>query len=174
MKWYELVFVLIDMRSFSNLWYWIAVAVLWSSTSHWVMGVPFDMITRAKRLGGQHDQDLQAIVRINASRLLHISRTGGIWIIMFASFVLTTLAILAFLQGVEFAQAVILLLGPMTLVGFLSLRLAYRIEQASPATDALVAMLMRHRLMIQFIGMVSVFVTSMFGMYHNLMVGNFG
>ncbi len=29
MDWYATVFELIDMRSFSNLWYWIALAVVW-------------------------------------------------------------------------------------------------------------------------------------------------
>jgi hypothetical protein len=48
-----IVFEVIDMRSFSNLWYWIALAVLWSSTSHWVLGVPFDMIQRARRRAGR-------------------------------------------------------------------------------------------------------------------------
>jgi len=40
--WYETIFELIDMRSFSNLWYWIVLSVLWSTMSHWVLGVPFD------------------------------------------------------------------------------------------------------------------------------------
>ncbi|MCU0909379.1 MAG: component of SufBCD complex, partial [Rhodobacteraceae bacterium] len=31
MDWYLTVFEVIDMRSFSNLWYWIGLAVLWSS-----------------------------------------------------------------------------------------------------------------------------------------------
>ncbi|MEM9756043.1 MAG: component of SufBCD complex, partial [Pseudomonadota bacterium] len=30
----------IDLRSFSNLWYWIVLAVFWSSASHWGLGVP--------------------------------------------------------------------------------------------------------------------------------------
>ena len=45
----DLAFEVIDMRSFSNLWYWVALAVLWSSASHWVMGIPHDMIYRARR-----------------------------------------------------------------------------------------------------------------------------
>ena len=52
MDWYNVIFELIDMRSFSNLWYWIVLAVLWSTASHWVLSVPFDMISRAKRQGG--------------------------------------------------------------------------------------------------------------------------
>ena len=58
MDWYQTIFELIDMRSFSNLWYWIVLAVLWSSVSHWVLGVPFDMVQRAKRHGGKSLDDL--------------------------------------------------------------------------------------------------------------------
>ena len=174
MDWYELIFVLIDMRSFSNLWYWIGLAVLWSSSSHWIMGVPFDMITRARRNGGQAMQDLQDISRINAGRLLYISRSAGIWIIAFTSFVLTTLGILAFWQGVEFAQATFLLLAPMVLVGWMSLRTAYRIEQEQPLEGQLITVLMRHRMAVQFVGMVAIFVTSLFGMYQNMSAGGWG
>lgn len=171
MSWYELIFVVIDMRSFSNLWYWIGLAVLWSSSSHWVMGVPFDMITRAKRHGGQAMEDLNNIGRINSARLLFISRSSGIWIIAFTSFLLTTLGILAFVQNVEFAQAVFLLFAPMVLVGWLSLRTAFRIEQGQIVGEALVALLMRHRMVVQLVGMVAIFVTSLFGMYQNMSSG---
>ena len=63
MNWYELLNEMIDMRSFSNLWFWIALAVMWSTTSHWVLGVPFDMVIRAARAetkgeGSQAQQDL--------------------------------------------------------------------------------------------------------------------
>ena len=47
LDWYQSIFELIDMRSFSNLWYWIALAVMWSTASHWVLGVPWDMVIRA-------------------------------------------------------------------------------------------------------------------------------
>ena len=73
----DTVFEVIDMRSFSNLWYWIALAVLWSSTSHWVLGVPYDMIQRARREGGQAQQDVEDLVRINTSRLLMIVDRSG-------------------------------------------------------------------------------------------------
>ena len=50
---------LIDMRSFSNLWFWIALAVVWSSASHWILGVPIDLVYRAGRIGGQAERDLE-------------------------------------------------------------------------------------------------------------------
>jgi hypothetical protein len=166
-KWYELIFIVIDMRSFSNLWYWIGLAVLWSSVSHWVMGVPFDMITRARRHGEQAADDLLAIANINARRILFISRGAGLWLIAFSCFLLTLLGLLSVIYDVEFAQAVLLMFAPMLLVGYLTTRTAYRIEQETPEGPDLIRVLMRHRFRVQLIGMLSIFVTSMFGMYQN-------
>ena len=168
MQWYELIFVLIDMRSFSNLWYWIGLAVMWSSVSHWVMGVPFDMITRARRHGGEAGDDLATLSRISASRLLYISRNAGIWVIAFTCFLITLLGLLAIVYDIEFAQAVLLLFAPMVLVGYLSLRTALKVETEALTGDALIRRLLRHRFQVQLIGMLSIFVTAMFGMYQNL------
>ena len=170
MDWTETLFDVIDTRSFSNLWFWIGLAVAWSSASHWVLGVPFDMVVRARRHGGQALTDLEDMVRINVARLLYIGRTSGLWLAAFVTFVLTGLAILAFWYDVEFAQAVVLIGGPLTLVGALSLAAARRIEEEGPAGDALLKRLTRHRFWTQVIGMVSIFVTAMYGMYQNLAV----
>ena len=109
MSWTQTLFELIDMRSFSNLWYWIVLAVVWSTASHWVLGVPYDMVLRAKRQGGQAEADLEDIVRINVNRLLYIGQVSGLWLAGFACFFLTMLVLLGFVYGVEFAQAVLLL-----------------------------------------------------------------
>ena len=74
----QLIFELIDMRSFSNLWYCIALGVIWSSASHWVLGVPHDMIQRARREGAEALDDMQTLVRINVKRLLYIARASGV------------------------------------------------------------------------------------------------
>jgi hypothetical protein len=168
LEWYSLIFLLIDMRSFSSLWYWIALAVLWSSASHWVLGVPFDVITRARRQTGDVQDDLADLARINAKRMLYISRNGGLWVIGFTFFLLSLLGLLALLYRVELAQAVLFMFAPMVLVMYLSLRLALRVESEEPKGDALVTLLMRHRFKVQLIGMLAIFVTAMFGMYHNL------
>lgn len=170
-NWTNTLFEVIDMRSFSNLWYWIALAVVWSSVSHWVMGVPFDMIQRARKHGGQAEVDLHDIVRINVDRLLYIGQVSGLVLLAFVSFALTTLGILAFVYDIEFAQAVFLLAFPMTIVGALSLSTALVIARDRPEGDALFARLSKHRIITQFIGMLSIFVTAMFGMYQNLTVG---
>ncbi len=168
MNWTQTIFEVIDMRSFSNLWYWIALAVVWSSASHWVLGVPFDLIQRANRSGGQAQTDLEDLVRVNVNRILYIGRTSGLWLLGFVCFVLTALGMLGFWYYIEFAQAVFLLALPMSVVGALSLSSAHMIEEKAPVGTDLHRRLIRHRVWTQFIGMLSIFVTAMWGMYQNI------
>ena len=56
-------FEVIDIRSFSNLWFWMVLAVMWSSASHRVIGIPYDMIQNAKRHGGQAERDHVSVAR---------------------------------------------------------------------------------------------------------------
>jgi hypothetical protein len=167
---YQTLREVIDLRSFSNLWYWIALAVLWSSASHWVLGVPYDLIQRARRRGGQTALDVEALVRINVRRLLGITRTAAVPLFATTAFLLTTLTLLAFWFWVEFAQALFFLAAPMVVVGWFSLRAAVRIEAEDSSGDALYARLVRHRRIVQGVGILSILVTSLFGMYQNLNV----
>lgn len=168
MDWYNSIFELIDLRSFSNLWFWIAVAVAWSSASHWVLGVPWDMVARARRLGGPAAEDLETLVGINVRRILFIGRTSGLWLVGFTAFLLSGLAILGFLYRVEFAQALLLLAGPMTVVGALSLRTAARIEAEALTGPDLWRRMTQHRITVQFVGVISIFVTALWGMWMNM------
>ncbi|MEY4982017.1 MAG: hypothetical protein RIR62_283, partial [Pseudomonadota bacterium] len=174
LQWYESIFELIDMRSFSNLWYWIGLSVLWSSASHWIIGVPYDMVRRAARHGGEAEADLRELVRINVGRVLFIARMSGLWIMGSVFFVLAVLFTLAVFYGIEFAQAVLCLLVPMLVVAGLSLRTAFAIEAAGLQSPDLIARIFRLRIVIQVIGMVSIFFTAVFGMYQNMQIGVFG
>ena len=162
------------MRSFSNLWFWIALAVLWSSASHWVIGVPYDMIVRARRQGGQAETDLHDIVRVNVNRLLYIADVSGLWLIGLGCFLVTGLAILGFVYDVEFAQAVFLLGLPMSILFALSMATSRKIAGQGLTGDELRTCLLRHRLYTQMLGVVSIFVTAMWGMYQNLSIGVLG
>ena len=179
MNWYETVFELIDMRSFSNLWFWIALAVLWSSTSHWVLGVPWDMVTRARKAErtGEDDQsviDLHDMVRINTNRILYIMRRSGLLASGFACFILTATFMLGFYYRIEFAQAVFLLAMPMSLVALLSFWSARKIRLREMQGALLYRQMHRHRLVTQVIGMVSIFITAMWGMLQNMTLGVLG
>lgn len=174
MQWYETIFELIDMRSFSNLWFWIILAVQWSLTSHWVLGIPYDLVLRACRKGGQASADLEALARVNVNRLLYIAHVSGLWITGFAGFILTALILLGFVYDLEFAQAVFCLVFPMLLVSLLSLRTAHRIADGAHQGEALHGRLLRLRLATQAIGMTSILFTSLWGMWQNMQLGAFG
>ena len=168
---YRTVLEVIDLRSFSNLWYWIALAVFWSTASHWVIGVPYDLVTRARRQGGQAMADLEALTAINVRRVLYIQRVSGLWLVGIVCFVLTMLLALGFVYGIEFAQAVFLLALPMTAVGGLTLRSARKIAREAATGTVLCRRLAVHRFIVQLIGMLAIFVTAMWGMLQNLSFG---
>ncbi len=174
MDWYETLFEMIDLRSFSNLWFWIALAVVWSTASHYVLGVPFDLVLRARRNGGQAQADLEDLVRINVNRLLYIAQVSGLWVAGFVFFGLTVLLLLGFFYGLEFAQALFLLAFPLTLVGALSLSTARLIQFEDQGGDHLHKRLSRHRIYTQIIGMISIFVTAIWGMFQNASLGPLG
>ncbi|WP_298934989.1 component of SufBCD complex [uncultured Ruegeria sp.] len=174
MDWYTSIFELIDMRSFSNLWFWIVLAVVWSSTSHWVMGVPYDLVIRARRVGGQAEADLLDIVRIQTNRMLNIVDMSGTLLLAIVCFVSTGLGTLGFFYGVEFAQAVFLLAFPMTFVTLVNISHARRLRQEELTLERVAKTLSRCRLYTQIIGMISVLVTALWGMYQNISIGVLG
>lgn len=170
----QTIFEVIDMRSFSNLWFWISLAVVWSTASHWVLGVPWDMITRARRKGGKFEDDVDVLVRVYVDRILHVAEVSGLVLIVLTCFALTSLAVLGFGYGIEFAQAVFLLALPMTVVGLVSIRSARIIRAEAPHGAALYRRLQVHRMTVQLIGMASIFVTTMWGMFQNFSFGALG
>lgn len=170
----DTIFEVIDMRSFSNLWFWIALAVVWSTASHWVLGVPWDLVTRAKRRGGEAAEDVEDLCRVYVRRILHVAEVSGLVMIVLVTFVLTSLLVLGFGYDVEFAQALFLLAMPMSLVGLLSIRSARIIRAEEPQGEALYRRLQIHRMSVQFIGMASIFITTMWGMFKNFSLGVLG
>ena len=168
MSFHQAVFEIIDMRSFSNLWYWIGLAVIWSSASHWVLGVPFDMVGRARRKGGEAVEDLEMLVSVNVRRRLVIAQTAGLWIVGLAAAALTALALLGFVYDLEFAQALFLIAFPMSLVGLLGHRTARIIVSRGETGPELWRRLSLHRFFVQLIGVVAIFVTALWGMWRLL------
>ena len=174
MDWYATVFEVIDMRSFSNLWYWIGLAVLWSTASHWVLGVPYDLIQRAKRHGGQAEIDLADLVRINCNRMLYIGRISGLWLLALTCAFIAALFVLGFWFRIEFAQALFFFAFPLSIVALVSISTARLIVDEGSQGEQLHKRLHRQRVYTQVIGMISVFVTALWGMFQNLALGPLG
>ena len=174
LDWYQSALSLIDMRSFSNLWYWVGLAVMWSSLSHYILGVPFDMVQRARRQKGEAMADLEVMVDVQVRRQLNILHAGGVWVVTFWAAMLTTLVILGFGYRIEVAQALALMLLPMTGVFALGFRLARKLEIEAPRGEALTRRLVWHRLTIQVIGLISILITALWGMWYTLSLSVLG
>lgn len=166
---------LIDTRSFSSMWYWITLAVFWSMLSHYVVGVPYDMIQRAQRSDDpQARLDLERLSLITARRLAQIGAAAGVIVAGIAGFVLSILFLLGFFYGVELCQAIFLLAFPFCFVSILSIRTAREIIDKEPTGTDLTDGLKRHRLFTQLIGVLSIFITAFFGIWQTMSVGVLG
>lgn len=154
---------LIDFRTFSNIWYWLAVMMTWAMTCHWVIGVPFDMIARARRQGGQAAQDLATQVAINLRRVMMISGNAAVLLVGLGAFVITVTAMLGFVYGLELAQGLFCLAFPLVLVAALTWRSCQRLALDQPSGPALVQALVRLRFWIQLIAIAALFCTALLG-----------
>jgi len=159
---------MIETRSFSALWYWVLLALAWSGASHWVIGVPYDMVARARRHGGAALHDLEAIARIHVARKLAFAQAMGIWVVALFAAGLTTLMLLGFVYNIELAQAVFLLIAPLSLVSLLGVWTARRIASQEAEADALCRILAGHRLRVQLLGTLVILVTALWGTWRNL------
>jgi hypothetical protein len=164
---YKLIVEFIDLRSFSNLWYWIAVFAVWTRATRFGLGVPFGLVRKARREGGQALQDLEAMARITTGRMLDISRGMGPWLVGLVSFALTGLALLGFVYGSGLAQALFCLFAPVCALGYVSLRAALRVEAGEDNGAALIALLSDHRRSVQFMAILAVGATVLLGLHAN-------
>lgn len=168
MDFLDLVTQVIDLRSFSNLWYWMVLAILWSTLSHWVLGIPHDMIQRARRGDEESLHDLRILAEIHSRRVRKLADLSGILMVAASAFVLSALAVLGWVYGIEFCQAILLLILPLLLVTALSIHTAHSLIETG--FENLPNRLRLHRLMVQGMGVIFIFLTAFWGMYVNLSV----
>ncbi len=168
LPWNDILFYAIDLSTFSSIWYWLAVAVTWATASHWILGVPFDMILYSRRYGAQATEDLENMVAINARRLISTMDVAGHWVTGFLAFLLTGIASMGFIYTLEIAQGVFLLVFPLVFVVMINLQAARQFQQQMPEGKMLTRRLLRMRIWIQCIAVVSIFVIAVYGMYFNL------
>lgn len=172
MDFFDLVTEVIDLRSFSNLWYWIVLAILWSSMSAWTIGVPYHLVTRTRRGDAQAEADMLILTRMNAERNILYAETSGTWAMGFSTFILTGLFIIGWVYSVEFCQAIFLLLCPSMIVIGLGVWTSKRLK--ADDYQHVPQILRQHRTMVQMLGVVFIFITAFWGMYQNVNVGPLG
>jgi hypothetical protein len=165
------LFDLVELRSFSSIWYWIVLAVFWARVSHAALGVPADLVRRARTGDDQARRDVELLLRLRSRRRLDDDFRVATFRVAAVFCLLTVLVGLGIIYGSELAQAILLIAAPYVLVGWLDGRLMRKL----PALDTTqsVEALAAHRAWVQGIALCAVFVTAVWGTYHNLAVFRF-
>jgi len=164
---------LIDLQTFASVWYWLAVIVTWSVASNWLIGVPFDILFGARKLGEAELADLENLVEINVRRIVKTNAIVGASIVALIAFGLSALGMMGFYYQLELAQGLFALSAPLTLIVLVNMRLAHQLHRAPLNGRDLVRKLFVVRLWTQIIAMVSLFFTAMYGMYFTISAQQF-
>jgi hypothetical protein len=166
--WTETIARVIDFHTFASIWYWFAVIISWAVASHWPIGVPFDLLFRARKCAPQDIADLEAIVDVNVRRFTGLTDMAGPWLLGLVTFVLSVLCMTGFYYGFELAQGLFVLGAPLTLIIWLNIQVAYGLRENPARGRDLVDRLFKMRLWSQVIGMIAIFTTAVYGLYFSL------
>ena len=153
----------ISARSYTSAWYWIVTGVAWSLTCHVTLGVPYDMLVRAHKKGGESARDAEELARIHVRRVLAFfgSSTSRIVAVAILCFLFAMLATFGFYYGYEIASAAFMLLAPLAIVQAMAVRLAFRIRRDGLDGEDLRNALVRRRFWNQVIGLFAITATAL-------------
>lgn len=164
----DLVRDFLDTATFSSVWYWIFLALAWSSRTHWTIGVPFDAVVRAERKGGRWEEDLDAIAHAMSARFALFMGKGGPWIIGVATFLITGLIATSWMTFNELVMGISAFAVPMLIAEIGDVRLALRIHATGLRGYDLRRALVWRRFLNQVTGVLSLGVAAALATLHVL------
>lgn len=169
----------LDSRSFGTVWYWLVVIGSWSLTGRSVIGVPAEILSRARAALADDQADAPVVLHLLdwLSLVLPRWRMGareGAVFLAATGFALTSLAIMGIRYDLELALAAFLLLFPLAVLFWLRLALARRLmplldaaeQGARPIPEAAAEAVRRmvvHRRLVTVLSMAAVAVTALWG-----------
>lgn len=116
-----------DSRSFASIWFWLVVVGAWSISGRAVLGVPVDVIARARR-SPQGEPGLLLLDWLSMTLpRWNVQTNEGAVLMGLGAFAVSSLAILGFVYGLEMAQALLLLALPFMTLFLMRLQLARRL-----------------------------------------------
>lgn len=178
----------LDSRSFGTIWFWLALIGMWSAAGRSVLGVPSEVLARARRAQIDGEPEAPAVITLLDWLSLTLPRwrlgpkEGAVFLAV-SSFLLSSLAILGFGYGLEMAQALTLLLLPFMALFWMRVRLARRLASllssgqdgtrpiAGIAAEA-VRRMQTHRWLVTALSIVAVAATALWGTLWALMNPN--
>lgn len=141
----ETMIAILTSRSFGSIWYWIVLVGLWSGAGRAILGVPLDVLARARqalRAAGAKDaagSDRGADAHPAAAAMLlldwlsltlprwRLGAGASAWLFGAVCFALTALAVMGWGYRAQMAQATFLLLAPLSVLFWMRVALARRL-----------------------------------------------
>lgn len=163
-----------DARSFGSVWFWIVIVLIWGDSGRVVLGVPADVVNRARR-DPKGDAGLALLDWLTLTLPRWRFRRGeGAILLGIGAFALTSLLVLGFGYGLQLAQAASLLGVPLVLLFLMRLRLAQRLwpvmasaqdGRVAPdeATAQVLRLIVRHRRLVLMLSIFAVGATALWG-----------
>ena len=140
--------------SFQSIWYWVLHAVVWTLACYRTLGVPHDMLLRARR-EPEIGERVDVLAGLACERVGGIHDRLGVPIAAVSGFVLTVAFVFGFWNGIEMARAAFVILLPLWVVGYSKLRLALAVRHHRMSGPRLVLALARRRVWHQFIAVLA-------------------
>jgi hypothetical protein len=159
----EIFLDLFQTKSFDDIWYWLLLAVSWSLTTYWTMGVGNHDAREAQEKGGKYLSNFETLVGIYCERVEDGIVRYGPSVVLVVSFVLATLATLGFWFWILFAQAMFILTFPLCLTTLVSIVFASRQARAPEEGKKLLKRYRKLRLLKQTIGVFAIATASFWG-----------
>lgn len=169
----------LDSRSFGTVWYWLVVIGTWSLTGRSVIGVPTEILSRARAALAEGQGNAPVVLHLLdwLSLVLprwRLERREGAVFLAATGFALTSLAIMGIRYDLELALASFLLLFPFAILSWMRVALARRLmpvleaaeQGAQPIPDAAAEAVRRmviHRRLVTVLSMAAVAVTALWG-----------
>ena len=169
----------LDSRSFGTVWYWLVVIGTWSLTGRHVIGVPSEILLRARTAiqAGEGESPVVLHLLDWLSLVLPRWRLGareGAVFLAATAFALSSLAIMGIGYALELALAGFLLLFPFAILFWMRVALARRLmplldaaeQGARPIPEAAAEAVRRmviHRRLVTALSMAAVAVTALWG-----------
>lgn len=174
---------LMDARSFGSVWFWLVLVLIWGCSGRAVLGVPTDVVNRARRdPTGEPGLALLDWLTLALPRW-RFGKGEGVLLLVLAAFSLTSLVMLGFGYGLELAQAVSLLAVPLLILFLMRLRLARRLQPVlagaqdgaiapDQATAQALRMITLHRRLAFGLAVIAIAVTALWGTIWQLLHPN--
>lgn len=152
-------------NGFNSPWYWLLVAVVWVRAIQWTFGIPTDMMRSAKLGDEQARQDASALMDIHIRVTTRDFNQFGTVLVLLTCFVLASFATMGFWNDVPVLQGVFFVAFPVTLLGAMGVRQAYRLQAQSLNWDDIYKIYRKQRWIKIALAILFVFASMLWALY---------